>query len=711
MSKEKNKITTFVPRSKMKHQKALDALVKHYREVMKEPLINQVDKRASSWVWKEPKWVKVGRFIKFEYSLECASQMKSVPPKFQLPDRTMEEVQALLLHFILTKPDRGNTVRSNALRALLLIEKVLRDRSSTGVANFTDLKASDLETAIQLSTRYTRFGNPIAPDKARDILVQTGVVTLSTVENWINNTNRTSRRASNQEIRSLDSEGYKKLPNMQAVSASANYFANQPWLTRGEDPNEFDEDQRNIIVSSVLAILSLVPCRYQELFKNLPVNCLIRQPETTVGEVLGIHWYADKTEMSDTKWVPYTASGEFERVIEEAVARLKHFTEGARKVLRRWDSSCPEYDEEEYHKAKNENRLPKGWPYFEPKLKLRYSDAMFVCFKHQMTKTRKTITNRVEFVSESKFRDWLKTKDGRSQWSGKPITLHGFFDRIGHQNLDLIPADYNSHSYRHMVNTAARLGGMSEFDVNMWSHRKEYGQGEVYNHITGKQKRNLIVHGNHKMKELTPEERLDHINHRMPMTRKNLGMRFELIANSYGGFTFNHPLGTCVHNYVESPCMKSMDCVMCDENLHCKGDKRTLKNLREELEQANSFLDEALTNHDRKGARRFEMRSEVLTALVDILGDNSPLADGDLVILSSGDIPKSGLMERARLAANHIKKYGKGIESQYRQVKAELGVDRSLPSVGTGPSQSKGDTSKAFGSVIDDLLSEFDDED
>jgi hypothetical protein len=710
MSEKKYNIIPFVPRLKVKHQEALDSLVKHYREIMKEPLPNPIDKRASPWEWKASNWVRAGRFIKIEHSLEIATRVKSLPPKMQLPDRTLEEIQALLLHFALTK-NRGNTTCTEMLRALLLVEKVLRDRSSTEVANFTDLKASDLENAIQLSTNYTKSGNPIAPDKARGILVQTGVVTLSTVKNWVNSTYRTNRKKSNQEIRSLDNEGYKKLPNMQAVCASANYFANQPWLTRGEDPNGLDVDERNVIVSSVLAILSLVPCRYQELLKNLPLNCLLRQPESTVGEVLGIHWYADKTDMSNTKWVPYTASGEFERVIEEAVARLEYVTEGARTLLRRWDSECPEYDAEEYHKAKKENRLPEGWPYFEPKLKLRYSDSMFVCFKYQMTKARNTITSRVDFIADHQFRDWLRTKDSKSQSTGRLITSPGFFDRIGYQNLELNLTDYNSHSYRHMVNTAARLGGMSEFDVNMWSHRKEYGQGEVYNHMTGKQKRNLIVHDNHKGKALTPEERLDHINHGMPMTRKNLGMRFELIASSYGGFTFNHPLGTCIHNYVESPCMKSVDCVMCPENLHCKGDKRTLKNLQEELEQSNSFLHMALSNNDRRGAHRFEMRSEVLAALVEILGENSPLADGDLVILSPGEVPESGLLERARLAANHIKKYGKAIESQYGQVKAELGIDRSLPYDDMGSPQAKDALSTGFDSVIDDLLSEFEDED
>ena len=262
-----------------------------------------------------------------------------------------------------------------------------------------------------------------------------------------------------------------------------------------------------------------------------------------------------------------------------------------------------------------------------------------------------------------------------------------------------------------MVNTAARLGGMSEFDVNMWSHRKQPGQGEVYNHATGEQRRNLIVHNNHKARELSPEERLNHINHGMPMTRKNLGMKFELIGNSYGGFTFNHPLGSCIHNYAESPCMKNMDCIMCPENLHCKGDKRTLKNLREELEQANSFLKVALLNKDRMGANRFEMRSEVLTALVNVLGDDSPLADGDLVILSPEQLPSSGLLERAKLAAEHIKKHKPEIENRYGRTKAALGVNRCLPGDDNEFSQKDDRATHNFDSLVDDFLLGFEDED
>jgi hypothetical protein len=706
-----NKIVPFLPKSTLKRQEALDTLVGHYKAFMRKPLDNPINARQKPWEWSNFRWPGLGRFMKYEFSHSIGSTTKILPLHMALPDKTLDEVQAMTLHFIVTNSGKSDTTFNTVLRALLMIEATLRRRSANGIANFTDLKASDLDNAIQLGSEITHSDKPSPPEYGRDILVKLGVVTSSSVKNWVNAASRKHKREYNQASRGENSETIDKLPDMKAVIASAEYFATQPWLTKGEDPAKLDEDQRNVIVSSVLAIISLLPCRYQELIKNLPENCFIRQPESTVGEVLGLHWYADKTDMTHVKWVPYTASGTFEAVIEEAVARLKYLTEDARALLRSWDCNCPEYNESEFTKAQNTNRLPAGWPWSEPDLKLRYSDTLFVCLKYQTNTVRHTIENTIEVISTDKFRDWLRTKKTKNSWTGEPLISRGFFDRIGHQNFDLKLDDYNTHAYRHMVNTAARLGGMSEFDINMWSHRSQSGQGEVYNHTTGEQRRNLILHGDYKAKELTPEERLNHINHNMPMTRKNLGMRFEIIGNNFGGFTFNHPLGTCTHNYIEGPCLRNMDCVMCPENMHCKGDKRALKNLNEEFKQTNDFLQMALTHDDRMGINRYEVRSEILGALVDVLGDNSPLSDGDLVILSPNETPKAGLLERARMAAEQIKKNQTIIEQRHETAKSKLGITRSLPILDNEPSETESENNaiNELDSSVDEFLLDFED--
>ena len=60
------------------------------------------------------------------------------------------------------------------------------------------------------------------------------------------------------------------------------------------------------------------------------------------------------------------------------------------------------------------------------------------------------------------------------------------FERIGYEHLNLNPDDYNTHAYRHMVNTG-KIRWDGEFQLNWWSHRQE--MGSVYDHRTAEQKK------------------------------------------------------------------------------------------------------------------------------------------------------------------------------------------------------------------------------
>lgn len=695
----------FVAKKTHKGERALKAMVSHYEKLMTEPLENPINPLQDPWVWGSWSWLSAGRFVKHEASVESPRYTKTMPQSLRLPAKTLREIQALILHAYITGATNKNTVNT-LVRGLLFFEQPLRMRSPVGVANFADLKVNDLNNAVEIRGSLTY---PLEP--AKRLLENCKIVSSGAVKNWVDEI-RVKRSATyKRNARSLDAGNEEKLPDGRAVSALAEYFSGQPWLTRGESSEGSDADHKNILVSSVLAIFCMVPSRVDELLSNLSVNGLVRQPESQVGEVLGITWYADKVAMDHVKWVPYTHSGVFEAVVEEAFARLKYITDDARALVRRWDSQCPEFDVAEFEAAKREGRLPAGWPWFNKKLKLRYSDAMFVCLKHNFHQRFNTVDNVVTPITYTKFRDYLRQKPIKNRWTGAPIVLPGFFERIGHEDLSLNPDDYNTHTFRHMVNTAARLGGMSEFDINLWSHRRQVGQGKVYNHTTGEQRRNLIVHGDSKGRELTPDETLSQINHDHPLTRKNLGIRYEVVGNSFGGFTFKHPLGTCIHNYAESPCLRDDDCVMCPENAHCKGDKRTLKNLQNELDEANQFLDMATENVDSRGIDKFGGRSKTLIALIDVLGDDSPLADGAILILSPGEVPKSGLLERAKMAADYIKKMQPQIESDHSRKSAELGINRELPNRSGDDPKDSDRAGFDGGALVEKLMVDFEDED
>jgi len=695
----------FISRKNEKGEKALEALVLHYEKLMTHPLANPLNVRQDPWVWGSWTWPSAGRFIKHEAISKIPASTKNIPLAARLPEKTLLEIQAMTLHAYVMGTTNRVTL-NKMIRGLLLIENSLRMRSQIDLANFADLKVRDLNNAVEAR------GNlwlPLA--SAKRLLEDCKIVTSGAVKNWVDHNHVKKKAEGNRDARSLDSGKREKLPDVRAVSALADYFSSQPWLTRGESSDGLDKDEKNVLVASGSAIFCLVPSRADELISNLSVNGLVRRPDSQVGEVLGITWYADKVAMDHVKWVPYTHSGVFEAVIEEAFSRLKIVTTDARTLLRRWDSQCSEFDAAEYKVAKLENRLPEGWPWFNEKLKLRYSDAMFVCLKHQFHDRFNTVQNVVTPITYSKFRDYLAKKATKNAWTGEPSVRPGFFERIGHEELSLNPDDYNTHAFRHMVNTAARLGGMSEFDINLWSHRRRVGQGEVYNHTTGEQRRNLILHGDSKGKKLTPQEMLSQINHGHPLTRQNMGIRYQVIGNSFGGFTFIHPLGTCIHNYSESPCLRDNDCVMCPENAHCKGDKKTLKNLQKELDDANKYLKMATMSADRRGIDKYQGRSRTLIALVDVLGDESPLADGAIVVLSPDDVPKSGLLERAKMAAEQIKKARPEIERDHSRATAELGIDRELPNEPCDKQEGSDRTGFDGGALIDDLTIDFEDED
>lgn len=649
-------LTPFVSKEQIQGKKALKAFVAHYKNLMKSPLKNPYDDTSDAWEWGAICWINGAVFSKYEYTSKRKISAESV-----LDQGSLVSFQAAAMHFWLTTKPSKEHLR-HFVMALRTLEFILRKRSVNNVADFSTLTVGDLNNAVkqvQLDKNTRRF------EKSKLVIKMLGklnIVQSQALLKW-ENPIKSEQNKTSLERKSLTA--VEKLPDIRAVIAVADYFRGQPWLTMGDSPDDLDADDKNILVSSVLAILMMLPARIGEVMEQLSVNCL--HEELLEGKtVLGIDWYAQKTDMNHIKWVPHTINGEFENTVCEAVARLKHITEPARQVFRTWDSECKEFDQSAYDEAVENNWLPKLWPWFSKENGVRYSDALIVSIEHQYN-TKRTNNYRVaKQINNTSFGDYLSGGE----------RARSFFERIGHTELELTSGDFNTHGFRHMVNTAARLGGMSEFDLNWWSHRKT--MGEVYDQRTFEQNKNLIATGSIDGRELSSKELLEQINHAIPLTRKALGLKFEIVPNGHGGFTFQHPLGRCTHNYVEGPCLRNVNCIECPENLHCKGDKRTLKNLMEELEKINLFIQMAIRDDDQFNLKRLKMRHEIVDSLVHLLGDESPLMDGDLVILSPEEAPKAGTVERAKAAAE-ILNHENHIKLTHKEACKQIGLTRALP--------------------------------
>ncbi|MFM5039414.1 hypothetical protein ACET57_05260 [Aeromonas veronii] len=664
-------IVNFVNREQLEGRKAIESFVSHYRHVMSEPLTCPFDP-SKTWVWGANRWHGAGRFIKYELK----DIVKSLNPdeKHLLSHGSRELIQALILHMYVMNGGISRTKVNSVLSDYLALECVLRERALNGEADFASISVIDLNNTLQKNMDFT-FEYLKSIVETFGLL---GIIKSQSVLQWINPRVKALKKKDSDAYREkLTDDNSYKLPNYEAVIAAADYFRNQPWLSCGDNADEIDKDFKNVIVSSALTILMMVPARSQDIFEQLSVDCLVsaKVDDTTV---YGITWYAKKTDMDHWKLVPSTATGEFENAIKEAIERIKLVTEPARQVFKTWDKECPEYSPAAYQKALENGWIPADFPIYSAQNKVRYSEALMVMLKHQTHASRSTVENCAIKINKFHFRDWLRAKINKSAWSGNDIYTPSFFERIGYEHLELNPDDYNSHAYRHMVNTAARLGGMSEFQVNWWSHRKE--MGSVYDHRTAEQKRIMIsTGGNFEATELTPHQRLDQINHNLPLTRKNLGLKFELVDQATGGFTFKTPLGTCTHNYSESPCTRSCNCVECPENLHCKGDKRTLKELRKELDDVNNKIYLATSECDSFGLKRLKIRHEIVDGLVKILGDESPLEDGALVMLTYEQAPDSGLIYQAKEIAKQIENGNNLTIIKHAEAIKQLGLARVLP--------------------------------
>ncbi|WP_439503492.1 hypothetical protein [Methylophaga sp.] len=664
-------LVAFVNRDELEGQKLLENFVSHYRSFMLEPLINPYGSNKPSWAWMSNSWNGVGRFVRHE--IKEIVKSRSPDEEYLVTPRSREVIQSMLLHFYVTQKCSKSKLKA-VLSDMLVLEKILRERSFDDHADFSSLSVVDLNNALQeeISRNFSEL------HLVAKTLGYIGAIKSQSVLQWVNPRAKSRSKKNHDDYKGkLNNNNSFKLPDYNAVVAAAEYFRNQPWLTLGESPEGLDSDLKNVIVSSALTILMLIPARSQDIFEQLSVDCLTSANVNDV-KVYGINWYAKKTDMDYWKLVPSTANGEFENAIKEAIERIKYVTKPARHVFKTWDEQCPEFDPKAYQKAFENDWLPHGFPIYSIENKVRYSDALMVMLKYQSYGQRDTLKDYAITISKDNFRDWLRAKKGKSAWSGKETYTPSFFERIGYENLSLDTDDYNTHAYRHMVNTAARLGGMTEFQVNWWSHRKE--MGSVYDHRTHEHKRNMVENGgNFEAAQLTPQQRLNEINHNMPLTRKNLGLKFELAEQGTGGFTFKTPLGTCTHNYSESPCTRTCNCVECPENLHCKGDKRTLKRLREELDEVNEKIALAVSESDSFGLKRLNIRHEIVDGLVKILGDASPLEDGALIVLSYEQAPDSGLIYKAKEVAKQIEKSNNLISIKHAEAIKQLGLSRTLP--------------------------------
>ncbi|BDN89988.1 hypothetical protein KAM471c_38030 [Aeromonas caviae] len=222
-----------------------------------------------------------------------------------------------------------------------------------------------------------------------------------------------------------------------------------------------------------------------------------------------------------------------------------------------------------------------------------------------------------------------KTKDGSTMTNQLSL-----FERHNYPSMTVL-----SHQLRHMLNTMAKIGGMSDTLLTRWSGRADPKQTRVYNHQTPDQL-------NAKFHAITKEENsklgIAELVIVTPETLQEINADSNITAHVT-------EFGMCIHSYVLNPCEKHRDCVNCEEQVCEKGDDEKLKRLKEKLKYEEMLLtgDQQAMDDGSVNAEIF-LNKRLLTierckALIDRLEDDS-IPDGALIKLA---IDKTSRLDKA----------------------------------------------------------------
>nr|WP_199048075.1 hypothetical protein [Dyella sp. ASV24] len=437
----------------------------------------------------------------------------------------------------------------------------------------------------------------------------------------------------------------RKLPSDDALNAMAEIFSNNP------------DSPRDIFTTSTFAMTLCAPVRISEVLE-LPVDCEVEERDSKGRMRYGWRFYSKKGFEGDIRWIPSVMVP----IAKEAVARIRELTDPARSLALWLESHesrfyrharCPDVAEDEpltsnqvaealgFQSLSNTGlsrragaytlkdlakwvsaNQPKGFPWLSREAGVRFANGLF-CM------TRNVLHSQIE---ESPVVLWAPDNDAFNRDLGPRLSLscshRSVFDRHGYTDADGNRLRLTSHQARHLLNTMANRGGMSQKQIAKWSGRADQKQNRVYNQMN-------------EFERVAEAEAIDPgrtlfgpngaVSSHGPISTKDLALveRGAVHATEYG---------ICVHDYVVSPCERFRDCLNCHEQVCVKGDNEREQRIRARLQQVEADLSAArnAVSENFMGANRwFEHHERLfrrLTHLVAIFDDPS-VVDGSLIKL------------------------------------------------------------------------------
>lgn len=449
-----------------------------------------------------------------------------------------------------------------------------------------------------------------------------------------------------------------KLPGEAELDAISEIFANAP------------TDSKDIFTTSMLALLMCAPSRANEIMA-LRADAEVDEVDRDGQLRYGWRFYSSKDFAGDIKWIPSTMVA----LAREAFGRMLKLSSPAR-ALAAWIEEhpnefyrhdlCPDVPKdhplslfevaaafgqktEDPIKAADfvgmrglrvahgaytlqslwdilRSRLPPDFPWFDRKKGVRYSNCISSILKHQIHASRVTSAVMLQRVCVSTL--WADLGPRTSVKNHRSV-----FDRNGYRHPSGEPYKMTTHQPRHLLNTIAQRGGLSNLALAKWSGRAHISSNQVYNHVSDGE----VFEKLRMLRTVDDSTESPSLHHIVPSPIENDD---SLIYRD--GAAHITEYGYCVHNFVISPCTKYRDCINCTEQICIKGHQANRDRLLARLGKLERVLalaaegervgeygaDKWVTNHIKTIAR--------IKSLLALMDDQA-IEEGALIKLRGKD--------------------------------------------------------------------------
>ncbi|WP_349886343.1 integrase [Pantoea ananatis] len=598
--------------------------------------------------WKKAVWPKITVFSKLGVTTRK-------PKPEELQDKAFIDFSKAYFRY---QQGHNPTKTKNESKALRAVEAALLQL--TGSADIGGLSIIVLDQAAELAKQHYSDGGAYQCgreiERLAKFVTNHGLVS-SGIQGWINPIKRADDKNKTSKEAKIARE--EKLPNATALNALAEVFANDPI------------DGRDVFTTSVFAILMSAPSRITEVLA-LPVDCEVFEMDSEGMERYGWRFFAGKGYDGDIKWIPTVMVG----VAKTAISRLKRLSENARN-LAKWieehpdrfyrHPNCPDVADNEpltmeqtckalclAHSSKMEcrtslgnrslvkedgvhtldslwkhvtERLPEDFPWFDKVKGIKYSEALFSLNKNQFHGKRGCILVELHKPTGNFFNNDLSPREALE---GKHENI---FERYSYRSENGEQLKLTSHQARHLLNTIAQRGGLSNLEIAKWSGRANVKQNRTYNHMT-------------EYELVSMAERLDiskalfgpacDVTKHLPVIVQD----FNLLEHAAVHVT---EYGYCVHDYTMSPCEKYRDCVNCTEQVCIKDDDmKKMERIRVHLVKLERqlILNESAVIKGEIGADRWYLyHKKTATRLRELLAllENPEIENGAQIKLKGND--------------------------------------------------------------------------